>query len=156
MKAFDVPMISNDPNVTTVGEYMMALAKVVWEHDQVKRPFGNSDWKEEVYGSLCRAGLIDGEVVYQDEDYIEYDYDYRDGNKILMEAFAEALDPAKRADHAVDVTEDALIVRHPPLCDRPNCLISDAAKRTPLPVPLNGGRYPIYVDHATGEIRIVE
>lgn len=54
------PMESNDAKVTTVGAYMLALARAVWvegEEFSGKRAFGNSGWYEPVYEALVDAGF---------------------------------------------------------------------------------------------------
>lgn len=149
-----VTMVSNDAGAETIEEYMLRLAEIVWEHEAIKRPFGNSDWQHEVYGSLARAGLISRTVAYQDEDYIEYDYDEREGDAIISGWFKRILEPRNRADHAINYKGDEFTLMHPPLCNREECPISKAAARTALPVPDEEGRYPVWVDVNSGELRI--
>ena len=55
-----VPMLPNDAEAKTVREYLVALARTVWEEGEGfsgKRPFGNSGWEHEVYNSLEAFGL---------------------------------------------------------------------------------------------------
>lgn len=158
MNPLDVPMVANDAGVDTVGQYLVALAKVCWGHgeDAIKRPFGNSGWKDEVYSSLARADLIERSIAYQDEDYIEYDYDNSKAEKIILDVFDSLLDPARSADHAIEVKDDSLVLMHPPLCDKSACRVSKAAARTAIPVPDENGRYPAWVDTNSGELRIDE
>ena len=56
-----VPMNDDDSGATTIREYLVALARVMWEHGEGangKRPFGNSGWQWDVYAALAKAGLI--------------------------------------------------------------------------------------------------
>lgn len=58
-------MGDNDARAETVGQYLGALSRMVWEYEQSfdgKRPFGNSSWQWEVYEALGKAGII--EVTY--------------------------------------------------------------------------------------------
>lgn len=148
-------MVANDAGVDTVGDYMLALAKLCWEYGEeaIKRPFGNSGWQHEVYSSLARAGLIESTISYQDEDYIDYDYDYREGHELVLREFHKLLDPKERADHALDFTADHLAIMHPPLCDKSTCAVSEAANKTWIPEPNDFGRYPVWVDFESGELR---
>lgn len=160
MNPLDVPMVANDAGVDTVGQYLVALAKSAWGdgygYEGLKRPFGNSGWKHEVYSSLARADLIERSIAYQDEDYIEYNYNNDDADKIILDVFDSLLDPARSADHAIEVKDDSLGLMHPPLCDKSACRVSEAAARTAIPVPDENGRYPAWVDTNSGELRIDE
>lgn len=149
-----ITMVANDANAGTIEEYFLRLAKEVWQWELVKRPFGNSGWQDEVYASLARAGLICREIAYQDEDYIDYDYDSSEGDLVINEWFDRVLDPRNRADHAINYKGDEFALMHPPLCNREECPVSKAAARTALPVPENEGRHPVWVDVNTGELKI--
>jgi hypothetical protein len=67
-----IPMQENDANAQTIGEYLRELLLTVWIEEQGfsgKRPFGNSDWRTDVYAALVAAGVVPGEL---DEDgYLE-------------------------------------------------------------------------------------
>lgn len=149
-----ISMVANDAGAATVEEYMISIAAVVWNDDLVKRPFGNSGWQHEVYNSIARAGLIERTVAYQDEDYIDYDYDVREGDTIISNWFKDMLKPENRADHAINFTEDKFELMHPPLCNRSECKVSKASAHSVLPVPEQEGRYPAWVDAPTGELKI--
>lgn len=58
-----VPMQSNDADAATVGGYLRALLRRVWEEGEGfsgKRPFGNSGWEHELYRALITAGAVVG------------------------------------------------------------------------------------------------
>lgn len=78
-------MDTNDSGAETVGDYLRALLRNVWQEEEEfsgKRPFGNSGWQSEVYNALVKAGLLEG-----DEDGpISYD----DAEKLILDAI-EAL-----------------------------------------------------------------
>lgn len=160
MNPLDVPMVANDAGVDTVGQYLVALAKAAWGdaygYEGIKRPFGNSGWKHEVYGSLARANLIERTIAYQDEDYIEYDYDNDEAEKVILDVFDTLLDPARSADHAIEVKGESLGLMHPPLCDKSTCRVSEAAARTAIPVPEKDGRYACWADTNSGELKVRE
>lgn len=55
-----IPMRENDAEATNIRGYLVALAEQVWvegEGFSGKRPFGNSDWHDEVYEALEAFGL---------------------------------------------------------------------------------------------------
>jgi hypothetical protein len=57
------PMGDNDAKAATVREYLIALLTSLWDQRaefDAKRPFGFSDWEEEVYRALVQAGLVEG------------------------------------------------------------------------------------------------
>lgn len=57
-----VPMLPNDAEAENVRQYLVALARQVWEEGEGfsgKRPFGNSGWEGEVFRSLKAFGLDD-------------------------------------------------------------------------------------------------
>ena len=66
-------MISNDAGAKTIKEYLIELLKAVWEEGESfsgKRPFGNSGWEGELYASLVKQGLVEGdsELTPNDDD----------------------------------------------------------------------------------------
>lgn len=64
-RVLDVPMNDDDSGAATIREYLVALARVMWEHGEGvsgKRPFGNSGWDWDVYTALTKAGLITGQL----------------------------------------------------------------------------------------------
>jgi len=68
-----VPMSQhNDAHVETIGDYLLALGAGVWteqENFNGKRPFGNSNWGQDLELALAKAGLVEATI---DEDgYLE-------------------------------------------------------------------------------------
>lgn len=50
-----------------------------------KRPFGNGGWEYPVIRALVAAGAISGEVIYDEDGYIEDEtYDYDEGHKFVV------------------------------------------------------------------------
>lgn len=64
MHILETPMFVNDAGAATVGDYLAALFKIVWEQGEngIKRPFGNSGWQYEVYQALVAAGHVPGKL----------------------------------------------------------------------------------------------
>ncbi len=53
--------ISQGENVITLREYFKLMLKTLWEKGEMfsgKRPFGQSNWKSEVYEAIGRAGFL--------------------------------------------------------------------------------------------------
>jgi len=53
----------NDADAATIREYLVKLLAEVWEWGEEfngKRPFGNSDWEDELFLALVNAGAIQG------------------------------------------------------------------------------------------------
>lgn len=79
-----LPMEPNDADATTVKAYLLALLSRVWELDESfngKRPFGNSEWKHDLYGPLVAAGYVKGEP-----DEGRHSIDYESANIRLADA----------------------------------------------------------------------
>ena len=97
MKLFDVPMVENDVNAKTVGEYLKMLLLYLWaeaEQFNSKRPFGNGGWQYDVYASLIKAGYEIGEL---DEDGYVQEVDYAKADKLITDAIdAEFAEPVKQ------------------------------------------------------------
>ena len=75
-----------DSNASTVRGYLKALLYTLWEEDEgfsVKRPFGNSSWKYDVFISLIHAGLMSGEL---DEDGYLEECDDAEGDILILKA----------------------------------------------------------------------
>lgn len=69
----------------TLREYLKELLKVLWEKEDGfsgKRPFGNSGWQYDVYGSLVKAGHLEGTL---DEDGYVEDFDDRQAQELVLE-----------------------------------------------------------------------
>lgn len=63
-EALDVWMSRGDFE-GTLRDYFKEIAILVWTEEAMfsgKRPFGNSDWQNDVYASLIDAGLLDGMI----------------------------------------------------------------------------------------------
>jgi hypothetical protein len=61
-KLLDLPMQDNDANALTVRDYLKALlTQLITDKDgfSSKRPFGNSDWANDLYEPLFRAKLVE-------------------------------------------------------------------------------------------------
>ena len=74
-----LPMTENDADAQTVGDYLRRLLLTLWDEEDGfsgKRPFGNSDWKYEVFAALVRGGAVPGEK--EDERYYADDFDVAD------------------------------------------------------------------------------
>lgn len=68
----DLPMQKNDAKAKTVRDYFKALLTKLWVEEERfggKRPFGNSNWQQDVCITLIKANVIPGSL---DEDgYVE-------------------------------------------------------------------------------------
>lgn len=82
------PMQPNDAGAPNVGTYLIRLLKLVWEHEAIKRPFGNSGWQYEVYQALVKAGYLDGEI--DTDGYLEW-CDTKEGEFIVLQAIEHML-----------------------------------------------------------------
>lgn len=158
MSKYDVPMGPNDADADTTYQYLIELGKVTWDE---KRPFGNSDWHHELAEAWGRAGLLESfemvPVGDPEDEYFEVDFDWRELESVWNAAFEELASPSMRADHALDFTvSEELIIRHPPLCVGFECPVSKAMMKSWVAQPKEPGRYPLWVDHATGELKYDE
>jgi hypothetical protein len=89
MNVFDIPMIENDADASTIGEYFSILLAMVWKDKEGfsgKRPFGNSGWDHEVYASLVKAGVVEGKF---DEDGYLSDCNYNKADKLIYNAILD-------------------------------------------------------------------
>lgn len=102
MNLIDVPMVENDVNAKTVGEYLKMLLLCLWaeaEQFNSKRPFGNDGWQYDVYASLIKARYEIGEL---DEDGDVQEVDYAKADKLITDAIdAEFAVPVKRGRWAL-------------------------------------------------------
>lgn len=81
-----LPMIPNDADAKTVHEYIIRMSEQLWIEEEGfsgKRPFGNSGWQHELYGSLVKGGAFpgewdDGEWTYSGSAYSSYEIDNED------------------------------------------------------------------------------
>ena len=79
-----LPMQENDAGATTVGDYLRNLLKTLWSEGESfsgKRPFGNSNWEDELYNALFVGGLVGGFV----EDGYAEDVDYKAANTLIFQ-----------------------------------------------------------------------
>lgn len=93
MEILAIPMEKNDSGAKTIGGYLRALLKELWQEGEgfsSKRPFGNSGWEYELYNALVTAKAVKGEV---DEygDLVNFDQDA--ANKLIFKAIASMGDP---------------------------------------------------------------
>lgn len=81
-----VPMHLNDAHADTVGEYLTALLTVLWEEGEsfdAKRPFGNSDWTEDLYIVMVQSGAAAGTI--NEDGMVE---DPREAHQAVFRAIA--------------------------------------------------------------------
>lgn len=79
-------MESMDIDAPTIGAYLIALLRQVWEDGEGfngKRPWGNSGWEFEVYEALVRGGLIPGK--FDSCGYLE-DVDTKAAHALVLTA----------------------------------------------------------------------
>ena len=72
--ALDVRFSCHAFDNITVRDYLYELLANVWTQNEQfngKRPFGDSGWKDDLYGPLVRAGFIAGTV---DESTVDDNY----------------------------------------------------------------------------------
>ena len=102
-EVLNVPMDPerNGPGCTSIGDYLTTLLTLlVTEEDSFssKRPFGNSDWKYELYDALVLAGMTKGEID-EDEDtgerYVDGIDDTTHANSLINIALKELYDRSK-------------------------------------------------------------
>jgi hypothetical protein len=68
-----LPMKENDAGAITVGGYLQALLRELWEKEEAfsgKRPFGNSGWTDELYFAVIAGGAVEGGEL-DGEGYVE-------------------------------------------------------------------------------------
>lgn len=78
------PMQENDAGATTIGDYLRRLLKTLWEEGEGfsgKRPFGNSDWEDELYSALVVGDFVGGVT---EDGYLE-DVDYKAANTLIFQ-----------------------------------------------------------------------
>ena len=95
MRVIDAPMLENDVNAHTVGEFLKELLLQLWSEAEGfsgKRPFGNSDWQYQVYASLIEAGYDIGEL---DEDGYVESLDMTKADKLVMDAITDLFEEKK-------------------------------------------------------------
>jgi hypothetical protein len=81
----------NDADEPTVCDYLLRLLHdviVQGEGFDGKRPFGNSGWQHDLYASMVRAEIIEGE--FDEDGYVE-ELDDEKGEEIILACIA-ALD----------------------------------------------------------------
>ena len=89
---FKIPMIENYADANTIGEYFSELLLSLWDQGEGfsgKRPFGNSDWKYEVYASLIKASVVKGKIDEYD-CILEFDDKQRSkADKLIFDAISK-------------------------------------------------------------------
>lgn len=86
-----LPMLENDAEAATVGEYLLALLREVWRREEEfsgKRPFGSSGWKHDVYRALIKGGAAEGTL--DADGYVDEE---GDADEVLLAAI-DALIPS--------------------------------------------------------------
>lgn len=79
-----LPMQENDAGAATVGDYLRSLLRTLWSEGESfsgKRPFGNSNWEDELYNALFVGGFVGGFV----EDGYAEDVDYKAANALIFQ-----------------------------------------------------------------------
>lgn len=69
----------------SIGEYLITLLRTLWldkDGFSGKRPFGTSNWENELYKALILHELIDGHL--DDDGYIDYIADKKDADKLIL------------------------------------------------------------------------
>lgn len=94
-RALNAPVEGRGVRGDTVRCFLSALLTTLWDEDEGfsgKRPFGNSDWKHDVYEALVKAGVVDGDL---DEDgYLDHaDYDAAD--QLIQDAIKHVFEAVK-------------------------------------------------------------
>jgi hypothetical protein len=80
----------NDARAATIRDYLKKLLSELWTEEEGfsgKRPFGNSDWQNEIYLALANEGWIHAK--FDRDGYLE-DIDEVTGNRLILSAI-EAL-----------------------------------------------------------------
>ena len=83
-----LPMQDNDADAATIRDYLVALLAEVWKWTDEfsgKRPFGNSNWENELYLALINAGAIEGGY----DEYWDLHCDRPAGNQLIASAIKE-------------------------------------------------------------------
>lgn len=65
LAALEVRFSSDAGDDLTIREYLRMLLMAVWDEGEEfsgKRPFGNSDWENDIYAPLVKSGFIAGTV----------------------------------------------------------------------------------------------
>ena len=73
----DLSMDSNEANAFTIREYLSNVLLALWfEGDDFcpDSPFGDCEWKNEIYSCLCEHRIIDGVDTSDDSDYKNYEF----------------------------------------------------------------------------------
>lgn len=83
----DVPMdpADNDAGASSVRDYLCKLLTAVWSEGEGfsgKRPFGNSNWENELYLALAKADVIACEV----DNWGEAEVDEREADRLILAA----------------------------------------------------------------------
>jgi len=81
----NTPINDADSGATTIREYLVALARIMWVHGEGadgKRPFGNSDWQWNVYAALVKADLIEGSF----DEHGLVSFDEEKGDQLIADA----------------------------------------------------------------------
>jgi hypothetical protein len=98
-----LPMRPNDSGADTIGGYLIALLTKLWQEGyrfSGKYPFGNSDWKWDVYAALVDAGYANNP--FDEDGYVtsSNDFDEKAARQLIADAI-EALRPAGPTEYIV-------------------------------------------------------
>lgn len=81
---------TNDAGADSVRKYLVLLLETLWQEDEGfsgKRPFGNSDWQDQVYEALVRGGLLAGTLDEEEGYFVECDW--QTGSALVLSAIRE-------------------------------------------------------------------
>src|ERR1700677_134889 len=80
-----LPMGRNDAGAATIGGYLQALVRCIWEEEESfsgKRPFGNSGWSHELYRAAIAGGAVEGGSL----DILGYVKEKGDADQVIHDA----------------------------------------------------------------------
>lgn len=89
-KVLDTPLETEDSYASTIREHLCALLAALWDEKEEfdsKRPFGFSDWEEDFYIALGRAGLI--RATFHEEEKYLMDCDREAADRLVRSAIGE-------------------------------------------------------------------
>ena len=79
------------PEPITLAEYLRLLLRTLWvegEEFSGKSPFGNSDWKYDIYKALIVHNIVDGTL---DEGFYVEDINTEKADKLIIQLIQEYL-----------------------------------------------------------------
>lgn len=86
LKIAKLPMMDNDAEAKTVGDYLRELLLGVWvqgEGFSGKRPFGNSGWQRDIYKALVKGNAIKGS--FEEEGFYLAEFDEEAADELVSD-----------------------------------------------------------------------